>query len=149
MKYEINPASSVQNTLKITHVTDIKFQLWTCVPLAHVVLLLFIATKNANLRDIRVQERLQNCVPKRTGATSDHQRFASKHTVPHEIILSIQTNQYSSAPKNRWIPNLNASRQAMPLSDQRFCSPSYFADTNPALTAPPKKVHFETSAQPP
>jgi hypothetical protein len=67
----VNTTDCVHHRLRVSHITNVELQLGAVVPLAHIVLLLFIAAQDANLAQIRIQKPAQYSVTERTGTPGD------------------------------------------------------------------------------
>ena len=63
----------------ITNVADIKFHLGILQLMPHIILLLFVATENPNLLDLRIQKTPQYGIPERSSSAGNQQHFVFKH----------------------------------------------------------------------
>ena len=71
MKDIIDTAQRIEHRVIFTHVADVELDLVALQSDPHVFLLLFIATENANLPQVRLQKALQHGIAERTGTTGD------------------------------------------------------------------------------
>ena len=73
MKDKVDTLHGMVCTGGVPDIANVKLEFGRFVSLAHVVLLLFIATKYAYLCDVRVKEASHDGIAKRPSATSDQQ----------------------------------------------------------------------------
>ena len=84
MEYVVNAVHGIAHRADVAHIADIKLDLLgdfghLCLKLvAHIVLLLFIARKDADLPDIRPEEPIQYGIAERPRPSGDHERLISK-----------------------------------------------------------------------
>ncbi|MNP64351.1 hypothetical protein D3C76_1598390 [compost metagenome] len=74
MKNIIYSTSSVEHTLEISDVANIKLQLGVCVFFTHVILLFLVSAEHADFFDIGIEKPFQHSITKRPGATGDQKR---------------------------------------------------------------------------
>ena len=87
----VHPGHGVPDGLRVPHVAHVEFHLLGAVGVkglelvTHVILLLLVPGKNADLADVGVQKMLQNGIAERTGTAGNHQCCAGK--CGHKLIL--------------------------------------------------------------
>ena len=84
MEYVVNAVHGIAHRADVAHIADIKLDLLgdfghLCLKLvAHIVLLLFIARKDADLPDIRPEEPIQYGIAERPRPSGDKKCFVSE-----------------------------------------------------------------------
>src|SRR3546814_15475201 len=96
MKNVIHASRSIQDTLIVTHITNIKLQFVASVLLTHVILFFFVPAEDADFGDICSQKALQYGIPKRAGPASNHKRSSEERRVGNECVRTCSS---------RWSPD--------------------------------------------
>lgn len=84
MEYVVNAVHGIAHGADVTHIADIELDLLgdfghLCLKLvAHIVLLLFVARKDADLPDIRPEEPIQYGIAERPRPSGDKKCFVSE-----------------------------------------------------------------------
>src|SRR6185312_7570607 len=81
METEVHAAHRSFDASRVAHIAQIELQLWIIVVFAHIVLLLLVATEDADLAQVRGQEALEDGIAKGTRPSRDQKNSIAEHSL--------------------------------------------------------------------
>jgi hypothetical protein len=81
METEIDAAHGGFDASRIAYIAQIEPQLRIIIALAHIVLLLLVATEDANLAQVRSQEAFEDSIAKGTRPARDQKNSIAEHSL--------------------------------------------------------------------
>jgi hypothetical protein len=88
MEDEVHPPHRLLNAPLVAYVADLELEFGAAVAFAHVVLLLLVAAKDADLADTSTQKAIQDSVAEGAGASRDQEGIFLKETSNSHLFSS-------------------------------------------------------------